>query len=476
MSTPPYVAPSVGPAGLVVSGYQSILADNLQGFLNIYGQNQYIGPDSAIYQLIAIISLKQAHTNAALQLEYNQSSPKTAVGAGLDRVLAMNGLAREELSFSTAQLTVTGAPGAVLTNAFAQDQNGNLWALPSPTTITGGTVIVTGTCTTPGNVTAQPGTINIVATPQTGWTPPTGTVTNAASAIAGVPVETDSQARARQAISVALPSTTPIAATIAAILAIDGVTRIAPGFQTPDGPGTSIENPTGAVDFWGNPPHSISLVVEGGTDQAVANTIYAKKTIGCLTNGTTSVSVVDPVTGFTEIMSFYRPTYVPIYVRIVVHGYSGTPTSAVLAAIQLAVTTYLNELSIGETVSMAAVIYEVMALNATLFAPNFGVQSLAMASAQASTTATTTISSNVIVVASAAGIVVGQIASLAGVPSGTTVTVISGTNITLSNPATVNGTAVPVYFFGAPAASDIPMPTYFSVALGALPNVYVTTE
>ena len=88
-----YAAPTVTAAGLIISTYQDILADNIQAYLNIYGQNQYVGTDSAIYQLLSILSLKQSDTNLGLQLAYNQSSPQTAVGAGLDRVVKMNGLA-----------------------------------------------------------------------------------------------------------------------------------------------------------------------------------------------------------------------------------------------------------------------------------------------------------------------------------------------------------------------------------------------
>ena len=94
MSTPPYVPPFVGPAGLTVASYASIFPDNLAAYLNIYGQNQYVGQDSAIYQLLSILSLKQSDANLGLQLTYNQSSPQTAVGAGLDRQVKMNGLAR----------------------------------------------------------------------------------------------------------------------------------------------------------------------------------------------------------------------------------------------------------------------------------------------------------------------------------------------------------------------------------------------
>jgi len=369
-----YAAPTVTAAGLVISTYQDILADNIQAYLNIYGQNQYIGKDSAIYQLLSILSLKQSDTNLGLQLAYNQSSPQTAVGAGLDRVVKMNGLARAPFSYSTALLTLTGTSGRVITDGYAQDQTGNLWALPATVTLISGTATVTAICATPGNVAAEPGAINIIATPVSGWS----TVTNAVAAVAGLPVEADSQLRSRQSVSVALPSLTPLASTVAAVLDVPNVTRVAPGYPTPSGPGSSIENPTGATDSWGNPAHSVSIAVEGGTDADVAYAIYSKKTIGCASHGTTSVPVTDVNTGYIEVINFYRPTYLPIYVSVAIHGYTTTPTSAVQTAVQTAVTSYLNTLAIGETVAISAINYVAMSVNASLPSPTFGVQTLTM--------------------------------------------------------------------------------------------------
>lgn len=383
MSTPTYVAPSIGPSGLTVPSYQAILNDNLQAFLNIYGANQYVAPDSAIYQLLSIISLKQSDTNLALQLTYNQSSPQTAVGAGLDRQVKMNGLARAPFSYSTAQLTLTGTAGTTITNGFAQDQNGNLWSLPVAVDIVGGAVVVTATCTTPGAVAAEPGTINIINTPVAGWR----TVNNVNAALTGLPIETDSELRARQSISVSLTSVTPIAATIAAILAVPGVVRVAPGYPTPGGPGTSIENPTGATDSWGNPPHSISMVVECNNTVTVAAAIYQKKTIGCFTNGTTTVPVPDPITGVVESISFFLPTNLPIFVLVNVAGYGTTPTSAITQAVQTAIVAYLNALAIGETVSLGALYYEAMSINNNLVTPSFGVQSITLGVSSGSLTA-----------------------------------------------------------------------------------------
>lgn len=339
-----YAPPIIGPAGLTVPSYTDIQDDNVQQYLNIFGSNQYVGVDSAIYQLLSILSLKNADCLTALQYAYNQSSPTTAVGAGLDRIVKLNGIARLAYSFSTAVVTATGTPGTVITNGLAQDTNGNQWLLPPTTIPGGGSIMFTATCTTAGNITAVPGAISIIATPIGGWTG----VTNAAAAVPGNPIETDSQLRARQAISVAIPSATRLAGTVAALRALPSIGRV-----------TAYENPTGATDSLGNPAHSVTAVVEGGLTQlAIATAIYNNRGIGCLTNGnvsgspvaqTVTVNVTDPNTGFVLPISYLTPAYVPIYVSISVHLLPGG-TSATLTAVQAAIVAYLNTLAIGESV------------------------------------------------------------------------------------------------------------------------------
>lgn len=472
MSTvPPYIPPFVDSAGLHTNSYQSILQDNLTGFLNIFGQSQVVDPSSAIYQFISILSLKDYDVEQAVQLAYNQSSPQTAVGAGLDRSVKMNGLARLSFTYSTATLTLTGISGIVITSGFAQDTNGNLWAIPSPTTLVGGSIDVVATCTTPGAVVAEPGQISIISSPVNGW----NTVTNAAAAIPGNPVEPDSELRARQSISVARPSLTTLDSTIAAVLAVDGVVRVAPGYPTPGGPGTSIENPTGSTDSWGNPAHSVSMVVQAGTDAAVGQAIYQARGIGPLTNGSTSVTVTDPVTGYTMSIGFYRPTSLPIFVNVVLTGYGSTPTTAQQTAIQTAIVNYLNELAIGETVSYAALIYEIMSVNATLSAPSFGVTAMQIGSTVAdSTTATFSSSSTSITVASATGIANGQLVIAAGIPPNTFVTgYTSGTTVNLTNATTAAGSGVAIDFVTV-GTSDIAMPTFYTASEGVTGNVLVS--
>lgn len=367
-----YAPPSIGPAGLTIPAYADIQADNIAQFLKIYGQNEYVGIDSAIYQFISILSLKNSDALKALQYAYNQSSPNTAVGAGLDRIVKLNGLVRKPYTFSSVILTITGTPGTVIPiGSIAQDSNGNQWSTVGAVTIPGGgNINVTANATLPGSVTALAGTITIIATPIGGWT----SVTNAAAATPGTPIETDSQLRARQAISVSLPSKTMYSGTVAAIAALSGVGRY-----------FVEENPTGAQDANQCPAHSITAVVEFSSAAAIAQAIYQNRGIGCLTNGqvngvnvsgTTTVNVADPITGFVLPISFINPpTYVPIFVSISYHLLnSSTPSQT--AAIQTAIVNYLNSLAIGELVTLSALYAAAMAVNPSIVSPLFKITAL----------------------------------------------------------------------------------------------------
>lgn len=371
-----YTPPSIGPAGLSVPAYPDILANLIAAFTAIYGQTVYLGPDSADYQLLSIFSLKIADVFQAIQLIYNDRSPATAIGSGLDGIVKLNGLVRLAATYSTALVTITGTSGSVITNGVVRDISGFLWSLPGWVTIpSGGTVNVTAISQQAGNITAQPGDLQFIQNPQAGWI----SVTNGAAATAGLPFEPDSQLRARQAISVQLPSLTLLQGTIAAIAATAGVTRY-----------NVVENYTSATDALGNPPHSITAVVEGGTDLDVATAIYLHKGIGADPNGTTTVTVTDPLSGYTQDISFERPTYVPIFVTMTVHGLTGY-TSVILTNIQTAIVNYLSSLQIGETVVWSEMFGAALTDRANPYAPTFSIRSVAIGTA-ASPTGTTDIS------------------------------------------------------------------------------------
>jgi uncharacterized phage protein gp47/JayE len=373
-----YAQPTITAAGLTVPGLTDIQQFYLSGFQSIYGSTVYQQPDDKDYQLIVAFAMKVSDVMKAVQLAYNARSPLTAVGADLDSIIKLNGLVRGGATQSTCPLVLSGASGAVITNGIVNDPAGNAWALPPSVTIgPSGSATATATCSTPGPISAVAGTITLIATPTAGWV----SVTNAVAATLGQLVETDSQLRARQALSVALPSMTMLQAVIAEIAATTGVTRY-----------NVLENPTGAVDSFGNPAHSITAVVEGGANADIAQAIYSKRGIGVFTNGTTTVEVADQVNGTTIPISFDRPTYVPIYVSMSVHGLTGF-TSTTVTAIQTAIVNYLNSLQIGEEVTYSAMYGAALSVMSDLSLPQFSIKSVAIGTA-ASPTGTSDIAIN----------------------------------------------------------------------------------
>ena len=367
-----YFAPYVDATGLHVPTYQDIYSYILTQYCGIYGVTLSQNLSTSDIQDITNRALMINDCMNMLQLVWNGMSPVTAIGVQEDMLYKLNGIARNAATYSTVSLSITGTPLATLSNLVAADQSGNLWNLPTSFVLDGsGNATVIGTAQNIGAIVAAASSVTIMQTPTANW----NSVTNAAAAIPGAPIETDSEFRARQAISVALPSQSLVVGTLGAIGAIDGVTRYSVGIATPGGPGTSIENPTGATDSWGNPAHSITMAVEGATDLEVATAIYTNKTPGAYTNGLTMVPVTDSTTLVVEDIRFYRPTYTAIYVSLTVEPLPGY-TSATTSAINAALVAYLNDLQIGENVTISALYAAAMAVMPTILAPLFSITAL----------------------------------------------------------------------------------------------------
>lgn len=326
-----YQAPYIDEAGLHISSYNDIRDSLLEEMRAIYGSDIYLDNDSQDYQMISAFALMAYDVQQALLLAYNNISPATATGAGLDRVVALNGIRRAKASYSTCLVKLTGAAGTIINNGIVQDSRGIQWRLPESVTI-GDDGIATAlvTCTIIGRITAATGDIRTIVTPTRGWT----SVTNDVPAIAGVNQETDSALRAKQRISTANPSNTVFEGTIGAIANVDGVIRYA-----------AYENDTDAIKD-GLPPHSITLVVDGGIDKDVAQAIYLHKTPGCYTNGDIEVNVSGSLTDIP--IRFYRPHYVDVAVKVSIKPLTGY-TDATASQIKANIYDYINGLAIGET-------------------------------------------------------------------------------------------------------------------------------
>lgn len=522
-----YTPPAVGSAGLVISPYSAYLAYLVGLYLQIYGLTVYLGPDSPDYQLLAILALQSSDLAEALQAVWLSFNPQTAIGVSLDLLGKLIGTSRNAASYSTVILTITGTSGTVITSGIALDTSGNSWLLPSSVTIPGGgSINVTATAQNIGNITANPGTITIISSPTAGWTG----VTNPGAAIAGEPIEPDSSYRARLLLSQAKPSLSLVAGTAAAIAAVPEVTRSqvyenpydytasfglintsGTGFTIVDGYpidssdvsqtitiegvayeiatvtngttgtlSTSAGTQTGAIFFIGGtvssqalgPAHSITSIVENGTTANIAQAIYNNKNPGVLTNGTTTVSVVDPNNGSIAIpISFDVLTYVQIYVALNVHALNGF-TTATQAAIATDVAAYLDTLGIGESVVWSELFAAALNARPNPDQPLFSIRGITSGYESAQTTGTTSNGSPDVTLTSGSGTANGQVVVGNGIPANTTISSGGGTtSIVLSANATASASGVSLTFFTV-GTSDIPV-QYNQAAAGEAAYIVV---
>jgi uncharacterized phage protein gp47/JayE len=320
--------------GYHYADYPTFLQWRTDQYKAIYGSDVYLGSDSQDGELLAIQAKSDYDTAALGASIYASFSPVTAQGTGLARVVKINGLIKGSATNSSVDLVLVGTVGTLITNGIAIDTLKQKWVLPTSVLIPiSGTITVTATSQDAGAIHAEAGTITGIFTPTLGWL----SVTNPSAATAGKSVESDAELRARQAVSTADPSQTILAGTVGSLLNLSGVTQC-----------VGYENDTGIVDANGQDPHSIAIMILGGTDSAIANTILIHKTPGTYTYGTTPISVTDSK-GMPYVIRFSRPTVAEIGVEITLSAKTGWTTDFE-SLIASAVATEVNNFGIGKSV------------------------------------------------------------------------------------------------------------------------------
>ena len=105
----------------------------------------------------------------------------------------------------------------------------------------------------------------------------------------------------------------------------------------------------------GRPPKSFEAVVQGQTNDIIANTIWLSKPAGIQTFGTTQVPIIDSQ-GNTQEIFFSRPTQIYIWVDVVLTLYTeeNFPTNG-LELVEASILNYINNLGIGVDVLLQRV-------------------------------------------------------------------------------------------------------------------------
>lgn len=253
------------------------------------------------------------------QQAYNSKDPAKAKGYDLDVIAWLTGTRRSLGTPSTVTLTLSGVAGTVIIagQRVESTENGSRWTTNANVTIgSGGTVSVAATCSALGDTQASPATITRIIDTVGGWQ----AVTNPLAAVSGTNKQTDQQLRIERAKSVGRPGNNQIDSMLGEVFAVDGVRRC-----------KIYENDTNTADSNALPAHSIAVIADGGTDDAVAMAIYLKKNPGCLLHqaGTAvDVTVVSPShPQNTKLIKFSRPIDVNMTVVVAVKSDGSLPSN-----------------------------------------------------------------------------------------------------------------------------------------------------
>lgn len=353
-------APFIDDTGFNELGLNGWLALIQGDFQSTYGSDIDVGPDSPDGQLIGTLAGRFSDLEQLLQTIYNGRSPAGAVGAGLSRLIRLNGITRKSAQVSSVPVTILGTPGTVITAGFLMGSNVDPTKPPFQLTGTqtiggGGTVSAVASCTAAGPVTLNnaPAELTVILTPVAG----VASVSNTSAAAPGSAVEADPAVRIRREVSVAMPSQSLLDGLEAALQNLAGVTNA-----------RVYENDTSATDANGLPAHSINAIVVGGASADIGNAIWTKASMGVTKVGAQSFTVTD-TQGNPQTQNWDMATDVDVYITIKLNG---TPTNLayIQSQVQNAVVAYYSPtgdlpIDIGENVCWADILTPVNALALT---------------------------------------------------------------------------------------------------------------
>lgn len=295
--------------GLTIESKANIIAYLIAQLQLIYGSDINVDSNSPDGQLINIFAQADTDFLEFLQDTYNSFAIATSYGARLDQLVALNGLARIQGTFTQAQVLVTATialtlPGldqTLVTPFTVADNAGNQFQLVTSHVFGGaGSATLVFQAVTIGQVETTANTITNIVTSTLGIT----TVNNPSTSldVIGVNEETDALLKVRHDRSFNLAATGPSDALEAALHNIGDVTDA-----------YVVENNTGST-LGPIPANTVWPIVAGGTLVEIAQAIYAKKAPGCGLKGSVTQSVVRP-NGSTFLAQWDVPISQLLYIR-----------------------------------------------------------------------------------------------------------------------------------------------------------------
>lgn len=307
----------------------------------IFGQDIDLSSDTMDGQHISLFAEAIADLDELAELVWMSFDPDLAFGNSLSRLVKINGIERSQGAYSIVNLTVTGTPlvlipkGSSVSNASGTVE---VYTTEDVRIDETGTAIVEAMPESMGAISASADTLTVIKSPLFGWS----SVTNAAAMTVGKTRESDQALSTRRRGSVSKGNRNMTEALRAKLSDLSGVIDV-----------SVLENKTSIDDSRGLPPHSIHVVIAGGEDGEISQTIWKSKTGGTGVAGTESHIFFDEVGG-EQIMKFSRPVDASINIEVFITPLSGYSFSTE-SLIKNVLVSYLQEtISVGGSIINSA--------------------------------------------------------------------------------------------------------------------------
>lgn len=282
-------------------------------FKSIYGENINVEQNTPDGQLINILAQNQTDIDEFIIQLYNSLNPSVSEGVFLDNIASLHGLKREAGSYTIVPVEITTSQPVQLqgldsnynivesSSVFTVADNvGNQFYLINSVDLQQGITTVDFRAKNIGNVEVSLETITNIITPIVGVV----SINNTSNIIEkGSEEETDLSLRNRFLNSFANGGSGSYQNIISSIYDINGVVDVA-----------GENNNTNNVSSHGTAPHTIWLIVQGGSVEDIANAIFSTISAGCGMRGDVEYTIIDKQ-GQANTLHFDRPSYEDLYVE-----------------------------------------------------------------------------------------------------------------------------------------------------------------
>lgn len=286
--------------GIKTQSAEEILKEMRQRFINIFGANVNLDPNSINGQLIAeFVNFILENDLKYLEM-FNNFNIDYASGVWLDAIGRLFLIDRIQGSPSEVMMMITGLTGLAIPLNFEVSDGTNIWYAPQEYTVDNINTMRFLSRET-GMIAAAANTINQELTPLNGIE----SVTNPSAAVLGTQEETDFSFRQRIKNLQALNSNGQILSLQSELAAISDNFVVLENYTN-----KQAEIQGASVDA-----HSIFVCIAGGSDKQIAQALFNKKALGCGMTGSTSYTL-KLADGQQFTAKFTRPALIPVKIKM----------------------------------------------------------------------------------------------------------------------------------------------------------------